>query len=641
MRTSGSGSRNSRPHSFQMFLLGLAVAGLLASSLVAPGEQGPATDVRPVSQERSPNFTMFTLNVAFPLGVKKVRHDIRRIMLKSGTDAGGFQEFSGPRDRRLLRRIAKRHNWGWYMPDNGARTIPIVWKRSRFRLIKGESRRVHRAEKGVTPSRWINIARLREIKTGKVFVLINAHTIAKASFDAQPHDRHGNTYRVARLRKHLAMLREAILDMHGISEHVVAVGDLNVNFLADQRRRVAGFPTKVLGPVVTFNMPNTGSHGRNSLLDYNMSVKRNLGGAMVPTKTRIRRKFHSDHDAVVTTYRMRDLFRTGPLFNNIHKPTYRRRNTTGRFTRAVQDTEPGSALRLVTNKIDEPGIARSLRRADRRGVHVQVILDNRGTTPQERSLIRRLGTNRGKKSWVKRCAGACRPGGSSLQSYFLMATRTGGAKSLVMQGSGNATNAAGNSWNDAFIATNRKTYDAYLAAFRRMAAGKRQPNPGLGRVAGPYRVFFRARTSSGKDVVRLILNGVRCGRSTSPRTPDRRTDVFVVAGSWSGARGARLARKLVALDKRGCDLKVAMGRGTSAKVKNILSPRVRTHSIRTRQAAVVVDGHYRKGRNRHIVWTGTAGWTDGALKADQAILRSDAAADVVDWRRAFNRHYWR
>ena len=109
-------------------------------------------------------------------------------MVKAFTlgDVGGFQEFSDLEDRQTLMRLATERDWGWYMPaTGGGETTPVVWNRARFRLIDGQTIKAHDAVPDMTPARYINVVRLREIATGKVFGIINTHTIAQASFDAQ------------------------------------------------------------------------------------------------------------------------------------------------------------------------------------------------------------------------------------------------------------------------------------------------------------------------------------------------------------------------------------------------------------------------------------------------------------------------
>ncbi|MFA6300634.1 MAG: hypothetical protein WC642_15805, partial [Nocardioides sp.] len=256
------------------------VTGLGVALLVVPTTQATpaaptaidAASLRPVAKALpSPTYRTFTINIKHDLNKVKALHDMKRALTLG--DAGGMQEMSDAEDRESLIRLCKAQDWGWYMPNEGGVAIPIVWNRDRFRLIDGHTVKVHGPQEGVTPSRYINSVRLREIATGKVFGYINTHVISGASRDAQL----SNMNRIPRLRKHLKMLRAEILGLFRQTEHVFVSGDLNVNYLADRRRQNAGLPTDALGDLVNFDMPLTGSFNPTSLLDYGLSVKRNGG----------------------------------------------------------------------------------------------------------------------------------------------------------------------------------------------------------------------------------------------------------------------------------------------------------------------------------------------------------------------------
>ena len=139
------------------------------------------------------------------------------------------------------------------------------------------------------------------------------------------------------------MLRDAIVGLFATTEHVFAMGDLNVNYLADRVRQNEGLPTSALGDVVNFDMPLTGSRGATSLLDYGMTVKEDSGLQLV--SSRIEYGFNSDHDAVVFTYGTVDLFATGGVFNRPSGTAYESaRSWPARSApSATPSPEPGSA----------------------------------------------------------------------------------------------------------------------------------------------------------------------------------------------------------------------------------------------------------------------------------------------------------
>lgn len=630
---------------FLLLTVALAVSGLVAPRSESPSSL-PTTQLSPVANQLpSPNFTMFTLNVAHTLGKAKARQDIERA-LTMGADVGGFQEFSPPSHRETLIELAKKHDWGWSMPSDGtgSATIPIVWNRKRFLMVPGSetTTRVHGSLGPGYPARHINTVKLRELATGKVFGIINTHAIANASYDALPHDRKGDSSRTPYLRLHIKMLKRAILEMHATTEHVVAVGDLNVNYNADRRRdrRVAGFPTRVLGGLVLFNMPvGEGSRtGTKSLLDYNMSVKPEKGSGFVPLRSWIHRGFHSDHQAVVAQYRPVDLFATGPVINAPHGNKAARTQVLERMTRVVRDTESGASLRLVTPELTYPPLYRALRDASYRGVAVKVIADARTASAYTTALTSVLGTDTAQPSWIKLCSGTCGSSKGALQPNFVLADKTGGATALTFQASGTAAKTAKNSWNDAFIATDPSLYAGFLDAFDRMAAGVDQRSSAKGVAYGGYRASFRSQSDRGKDTALKALRGVRCKKARSPRNTHRRTDVLVSMGAWQGKRGKEIARRLATLrQQEGCTVRVVVGKQAKKSVRRILRKAgVPMRRTRTQQALLLVDGRYFSKRNSQIVWTGSQSWINKGLKGEGASLRIDGESTLMAYRSAFN-----
>jgi len=339
----------------------------VAMALAAPLALGVLTYAAPAAhaEERTgPSVRAFTLNVRYTLSTEKAVADAKRAM--SLGSVGGFQEWSGPRDRAALRDAVAARGWEIYMPRDAGVTIPIVWNAAQFSLISASSQQVHPAEEGVTPARYINHVLLRERATNAVLAFVNTHTIAQASRDAQP----TNKARVPRLLRHIRMLRATIRSLFTSTANVIAVGDLNINYLADRRRQLPGFPTRVLGDVIRFDMPMAASWGTGSLLDYVMSMRDN--GGLAFASSRIVGGFHSDHDAVLAHYRFRNLFAAQTLRNAPRGAWVARYRVIDRVIRAARDAEAGSALRVRSGRISLPSVRSALAAAQARGVDVEV-----------------------------------------------------------------------------------------------------------------------------------------------------------------------------------------------------------------------------------------------------------------------------
>src|SRR4029078_660238 len=91
-------------------------------------------------------------------------------------------------------------------------------------------------------------------------------------------------------------------------------------------------------------------------------------------------------------------------------------------------------------------------KAKRRGVHVQVLLNDHQVTPAQKMLHRALGTKRRRTRSASECHHGCRSTGENLHTKFYLFSHTGGAFKTVMTGSVNLTgNSAMNQYNDIWV----------------------------------------------------------------------------------------------------------------------------------------------------------------------------------------------
>ena len=594
-------------------LLQLALPLFLAAALavamlgVPSGARVPAPALELRSKQLpSAQFTTFTLNVCFCLTALQAEAD----MVKAFTlgDVGGFQEFSDLEDRQTLMRLATERDWGWYMPAvGGGETTPIVWNRARFRLIDGHTIKTHDAVPDVTPARYINVVRLREIATGKVFGVINTHTIAQASFDAQLTD----PKRIPLLRQHLKLLHDEIVALFTTTEHVFAMGDLNVNYLADRVRQNEGLPTSALGDVVNFDMPLTGSRGATSLLDYGMTVKNDSGLQLVTS--RIEYGFNSDHDAVVFTYGTVDLFATGGIFNRPTGTAAARTEVVARMVRAVGNAEPGARVRLAVTRLDDLDLMRALLAAAARGVAIQVVLAEGSGTYAEQTLAATLGSDPLLPSWVKKCVGSCLGGAGTNEANFLLVSRSGGATEVSLALNGTPQAKTGQRWTDAFMSTDTYVYTGYNQTFEQMAADTVDTRATRTVSWGPsYAAQLYPLPAGAKDPMLKSLKRVRCKPG--------KTVVRVTAVAWSQSRGQALADQLATLRTQGCDVRAVLGKQATKKISKILTA-ANISIVRrpVQQNVLFVKGKYGKTQVTRA-WVGGPSWTDNGLVSDGVTL---------------------
>lgn len=591
-------------------LLALPV-GLGASLLGVPTAPAPvpATDLAPVAAAvPSAPLRTFTLNVQFSLDAARARADIERGM--SLGDVGGFQEMSEAEDRATLIEVAAARDYGYYM-QGGGESIPIVWNRARFRLIEGRTIQTHGPVDG-QPGRFINTVKLRELATGKVFGFINTHLIANSSRDAQLTD----MSKIPLLRNHLQLLRAEILSLFNSTEFVFVSGDFNVNYLADRTRRNPGLPTDALGDLVNFDMPLTGSRGPGSLLDYGLSVKNNGGLALASSG--IVYDFNSDHDAVVFTYNPVDLFTEGPLANNPKGSSFEARAVVDRQIRALAGIEAGATVRLVTSKLDDQSLTDQLVAARNRGVNVQIVLGSGAATGQESVLAAALGGDVTQPSFLRRCAGGCLGDSRSTLSNFMLVDRTQGTTALSLVSSGPFVRKGTRVYGDVYKSSDDTLFAAYAGLFARFAADS--PASGSARTvgAGAHQIQLYPTV---KDPVARALGRVTCTNAKGLTVRNKRTNVRVAVTGWSGARGKKIAERLVSLDRQGCSVEVLTGKKVKSSVKAVLKKGgVSRRAAKVGQNLLIVDGRLGKKNRSSTAWTGGPAWTEGALKSDGTTL---------------------
>ncbi len=624
----------------QRCLAGVLVLGLATSVVLHLGAAGRSDPggrgLTPMAAALpSPTYRTFTLNVAFPLSTRKAIADAKRALTLG--DVGGFQEFSQQPDRDALLRMLQRKDWGWYMPLGAGVAIPIVWDRDRFRLIDGHSTQVHGPERNVTPSRYINVVRLREIATGKVFGYVNTHLISGASRDAQL----SNMRRIPRLRKHLSMLRDEIESLFASTEHVFVGGDFNVNFLADRRRRNPGLPTDRLGDLVDFDMPLAASWGTRSLLDYGLSVREN--GGLARTASRIVPGFHSDHRAIVFDYTVRDLFETGPLFSIPNGTAADRQRTLDRIARAIRGAEAGDSVRLATARLNAPVVEEALLAAQQAGVSVQVVVGSGAASGAEARLAAALGSDRESPSWLVRCEGSCLGGVGQQQANFVLVSRTGGSSELTLVGSSPMTKTSAGRWTDLYRTTDPSVYDGYGTIFERLAADQTDESRQRVVQLGGYRAqLYPVPAKPHRDPVLKALQGVGCRDASGLRTEDGRTNVRAAVQSWSGGRGRAIAERLAKLQTKGCDVAVLAGPQVLGGIRRILArANVPVRRVAAAQNYLVVDGRYGTSAGASYAWVGGPGWNDEALDSDGVTLVVDDDDSVLDYLGGFSQTWQR
>ena len=164
---------------------------------------------------------------------------------------------------------------------------------------------------------------------------------------------------------------------------------------------------------------------------------------------------------------------SGPFFNDPH-----RRKGHFRIERKVIDTidrtRKGSTIRIAIYSLDRVPVARALAAAHRRGVKVQMLLNDHWETPAMKILRAEVGKDRSKKSFIYKCRTSCRGAANefnNLHSKFYLFSQAGRSKDVVAVGSANMTrNAAVHQWNDLYFTSgDHELFRQFVGLFNDMS----------------------------------------------------------------------------------------------------------------------------------------------------------------------------
>jgi phosphatidylserine/phosphatidylglycerophosphate/cardiolipin synthase-like enzyme len=315
-----------------------------------------------------------------------------------------------------------------------------------------------------------------------------------------------------------------------------------------------------------------------------------------------------------------------------------------RVDRAVDRTPGGATIRLAAYSFAMPSTSRALLRAHRRGVRVQVVVDDRsarwGSVRRLRSV---LGTSTRRHSFVRVCHRSCRGTTGNQHAKFVTISRTGRAEGLVMLGSMNFTAyAAARQWQDLYVVRDRPgLFRELRAVFRSMLRDRAQGDLPLGSAGDGLLLDVAPVHRTDLNLRRLDL--VRCRGAADGTGWKGRTVVRVSMHAWNGDRGVALARRLVALRARGCNVRVLAGVGFGRQVRSVLERgevpmrRTRAGSGYTHEKLLLVSGRYAGRRDAGFVWTGSHNWTDRSLHNDEVTLRVAGQRLVAAYQRNFKR----
>ena len=264
----------------------------------------------------------------------------------------------------------------------------------------------------------------------------------------------------------------------------------------------------------------------------------------------------------------------GPFFNDPHRRS-------GHFQierqviRTIRHTPRRETIRIAVYSFDRMPVADALIDAHRRGVKVQMLLNDHQDTRAMQAIRSEVGTNRNKKSFIYKCKAGCRSTENefnNLHSKFYSFTQAGQSRDVIAVGSANMMlNAALHQWNDLYFSSGDHTlFRQFVSLFNNMKKDydtRRPPRHFCGTpVTGTCddsvdqdTVWaFPKPSGPTSDLVLDMLGRIQC------LTPDgaggvTRTRLALSMHTMRGRRGDYLAEAIRNKYAEGCDFRVSYG----------------------------------------------------------------------------------
>lgn len=344
---------------------------------------------------------------------------------------------------------------------------------------------------------------------------------------------------------------------------------------------------------------------------------------------------------------------TGARFNDPYGDRAAENVSMVHIRKSIQSAKKGSIIRIATYSHSRADITNALVDACKRGVAVQMVINDNFISKTTHRLKRYLGSNidphfkdtchprnkaKGEQkypdpSYLKVCFQSCRKGAGNQHMKFYLFSETGEAKNVVMVGSTNISRyAARTHFNDLFTQSNRSgMFHDYSIIHRQLAEDRR--------VKRVYRKFtngdivseFGAVVARGKkDPVVRRLNKVSCAGGTQIR---------VIMYAWVGDRGKYIAKRMAELRRKGCDIRAILSQPSQGVKQTLKGAGIPIRSADmdlddnpdtgfgetrwerfTHEKWMIINGTW-NGQPQKIVWTGSENWSGLSFLNDEVTLK--------------------
>lgn len=356
----------------------------------------------------------------------------------------------------------------------------------------------------------------------------------------------------------------------------------------------------------------------------------------------------------------------GATFNNPVGSKDGQHANVDRVIKAVKETPKGETIRLAMYSFDIKRVADALLDARKRGVRVQMIVNDNWTSPQTARLRKKLGKNIHKNNFVQICHGSCRGGKGNLHLKVYAFSKTGDTSKFLITGSSNLTDRAERlQWNDVFSMQDDGLYDTFMQIFKELKKDKRTKPRWVSYSSDQVKANFY-RTKDGRLVRPAPVVRTRYAQKLNRRTDPvlkRLQDVDCKTGkgyglnghtviriamyAWNGERGKYLADQVAQLKRQGCKIRTILsvpGGGVVLRLRNA-GVEMRSADWNYLPTGVVnfyshlkvmtLSGTY-KGKKTRTIWTGSENWSPMSFLNDELTIELSKKSTYDAYLARFN-----
>jgi hypothetical protein len=309
----------------------------------------------------------------------------------------------------------------------------------------------------------------------------------------------------------------------------------------------------------------------------------------------------------------------------------------------IRHTPRGATIRLVAYSFALFEVAKPLISADRRGVHVQVIVDGRHSHafPAVHALERGLGTDRNQGSFIVLTHGSSRGGDRSHSHQKSWSfSRTGSSRHVVMVGSTNlSVLGTTDQYSDMYTFVERPDiWRSFSTVFRAQVRDVPVPDPAITARLGRDTAYFDPGFSMTDDPIAEIIAGL-------PAAPS--THIRIVMHAWHPPRGQRLVDLLLEKLRGGAVVDIVRGPFVKQPLDSLVAAGARVHrgfwrnGDHVHDKLMIVEAE-QDGRTERFVTTGSDNWGNVSFLRDDVDVKIRLSAgeyaayvDFFDrlWRR--------